>query len=851
MGKLTGTLIGLIALNASLGHGRVLEDLEQLDSAKESYDFVIVGGGIGGSTVASRLSENPRFNVLLIEAGPTNEGVIDIAVPGFFRNISSTYSWGYVTTPQIGLNNRSFPYNQARVLGGCSSHTKLQALEHDDGFIADAPPKLQFIEWDEWDEWDDEPITDASAKLVMKHDDELIQVTDASAKLQVLEHDDEFIVVSSDELQPFLQGVLWQRLERRILDENSLCHGIRVFTPCLSFVMNSECRRVNCPRHHVDYQDLTQDWFNCQVRIHLLQILIYHVYLGIPTPKDRDRTIQERRYWIHRLHETLRPATHYLGSEASVCQAGSKIPEAVLGSQTVVKWIRDILGNRELRFDRMLLTFLHEGASLLMRFDPNARNDLMRAPLLGVFAKVLYFRRLKGTVYVVPELYHCLRAADHSFISAGIVFFQHIVEKRINIDINVLCHLAEFLAGSVILARVRFNLHYVVLPRGWILALLRQIVMREPDTILLDRLLFSMKALLEGLVKGGEEANVGRCVLSAITFLIGTSATIFSRCCKFCRRPGFITHSNDLLQLDIGEACSEPSRPPAKPSPEGIRRVFFKNLQDVPLVLSTGALRPQAEEFIPSALKPQVTKVGGGDNSAEGQGGEAATELEQQPEADVTDLVDSRNIVDSLASTAAPLAVDHISQEQRDVALRLLGKHRQRVKNQELEEKKTPTQKVCDSYFETCLKLALDAKKMGWPRKLYYRKLYLGLVPHLLACIKGVESYAFSAKAEAKKRYRGNEQRDYDEMHKTTNEIVAIIKGCGKLGPRLDPSSGGVHKRQDVEGLKQLVHEVEELVNRVPSDAGLDVHFNLELAIKGITTPSKPSKAGEAGVKHK
>ena len=81
------------------------------------------------------------------------------------------------------------------------------------------------------------------------------------------------------------------------------------------------------------------------------------------------------------------------------------------------------------------------------------------------------------------------------------------MDRRINVDVNVLCHLVEFLAGSVILARVRFNLHNVVLPRGWILALLRQIVMREADTMLLDRLLSSMKALLEGLVTGDEEAS--------------------------------------------------------------------------------------------------------------------------------------------------------------------------------------------------------------------------------------------------------------------------------------------------------------------------------------------------------
>ncbi|KAJ2913538.1 hypothetical protein MD484_g6870, partial [Candolleomyces efflorescens] len=128
MGLFATTLVGFIALAASLAEGKVYSDLAQLDSAKESYDFIVVGGpnlivyismtsqsdmrapitsagGIGGSTVASRLSENPRFNVLLIEAGPNNEGIIDIAVPAYFQRINSTYSWGHVTTPQIGLNN--------------------------------------------------------------------------------------------------------------------------------------------------------------------------------------------------------------------------------------------------------------------------------------------------------------------------------------------------------------------------------------------------------------------------------------------------------------------------------------------------------------------------------------------------------------------------------------------------------------------------------------------------------------------------------------------------------------------------------------------------------------------------
>jgi hypothetical protein len=44
------------------------------------------------------------------------------------------------------------------------------------------------------------------------------------------------------------------------------------------------------------------------------------------------------------------------------------------------------------------------------------------------------------------------------------------------------------------------------------------------------------------------------------------------------------------------------------------------------------------------------------------------------------------------------------------------------------------------------------------------------------------------------------------------------------------------------------VYAVEELVKSVPSDAGLDVHFNLQLAIKGIITAETTQSKAEARV---
>lgn len=60
----------------------------------KEYDFIVVGSGPAGCVLANRLTENPHWNVLLIEAG-TVEGYIE-NIPVFAPYMFLTrYNWGY------------------------------------------------------------------------------------------------------------------------------------------------------------------------------------------------------------------------------------------------------------------------------------------------------------------------------------------------------------------------------------------------------------------------------------------------------------------------------------------------------------------------------------------------------------------------------------------------------------------------------------------------------------------------------------------------------------------------------------------------------------------------------------
>ncbi len=88
----------------------------------ELFDYVVVGAGTAGCVLASRLSEDPKTSVALIEAGPMDRNPL-IHIPATVGAAIATPSinWRFSTEPQASLAGRRIPIPRGHVVGGSGS----------------------------------------------------------------------------------------------------------------------------------------------------------------------------------------------------------------------------------------------------------------------------------------------------------------------------------------------------------------------------------------------------------------------------------------------------------------------------------------------------------------------------------------------------------------------------------------------------------------------------------------------------------------------------------------------------------------------------------------------------------
>lgn len=87
------------------------------------YDYVIIGGGSAGCTLATRLSEDPAVSVCLLEAGGANKELL-VRMPAGVGNLlkgKNKHNWGFWTEPEPHLDQRRLWWPRGKGLGGSSS----------------------------------------------------------------------------------------------------------------------------------------------------------------------------------------------------------------------------------------------------------------------------------------------------------------------------------------------------------------------------------------------------------------------------------------------------------------------------------------------------------------------------------------------------------------------------------------------------------------------------------------------------------------------------------------------------------------------------------------------------------
>jgi choline dehydrogenase len=87
----------------------------------QAFDYIVVGAGSAGSVLANRLSADPKYRVLVLEAGRESHPWSRIPV-GFAKLIENpAANWLYSSEPDEGTGQRRIPIPRGKLLGGSSS----------------------------------------------------------------------------------------------------------------------------------------------------------------------------------------------------------------------------------------------------------------------------------------------------------------------------------------------------------------------------------------------------------------------------------------------------------------------------------------------------------------------------------------------------------------------------------------------------------------------------------------------------------------------------------------------------------------------------------------------------------
>ncbi|MEP3278888.1 MAG: GMC family oxidoreductase N-terminal domain-containing protein [Stappiaceae bacterium] len=130
-----GVAMPAVHAMAQDGEAAAINQLYNSKDLQKSYDYIVVGSGSGGAVVAGRLATETDGNVLLLEAGGTDQ-IDAVQIPGLWpTNLRTERDWGHVADAADAVNGRAMILPMAKVVGGGSSiNVQVWARGHKNDF---------------------------------------------------------------------------------------------------------------------------------------------------------------------------------------------------------------------------------------------------------------------------------------------------------------------------------------------------------------------------------------------------------------------------------------------------------------------------------------------------------------------------------------------------------------------------------------------------------------------------------------------------------------------------------------------------------------------------------------------
>ncbi|KAI0820632.1 hypothetical protein BC628DRAFT_1543902 [Trametes gibbosa] len=673
------------------------------------------------------------------------------------------------------------------------------------------------------------------------------------------------LVILRRDLEHRIKSTLRERLLGRVMRQNEVCHNLLSIRTCFLFAASRRCHCYQCPQYHADPREDGATTYNLLVRIHLLQILIYHTLYAAKIP-SRDLFMQQR-VWLRRFYEALYPPHFTLGSVHVL--SPQFLPELKEGRSVIVVWIQDFLNHlipgREGSL-HVFLSNLFRSTRLAVLLDHRAAYAGLHLIPCAYPGSPQSLRSLWRTdTYVVKDLLLAMQGKVPDSLDRGVLLLNHILSRRLPIDVVVLCDFMDNLCGSLIMARglqTSGTLHSVMLPKSWIARMLPTLRVLENKSTALAVAQYTsyFKDLLQQVCSGHDAAwtiLVENVDLSKPGANITRNVLVARMCRNLCLW-GYNQRSEKLRQdiVAIISAIGECERMPssftspyvyatswsglaravrsstvgsdldemvqlwhtAVPMPNitlpSVRHIPFAQNTDLEAILNIGQLRelvvppslPAAasrstDELLPPETKTRVPTNTDGNDRTRLEGIEERRLNGQRARQD-TDGTDNIGIQRDAPS---------LTPRERAAATLIAETFKQyctrvRAQRDTLQERK----------LRIYMQFRTHAQKKEWSTSMC-RVLFLGPLPHAYFAIECTKDHLGTAIARTKAELKSVNHRRLEDMQGTMERLTQLFQEVSQFHQDWHPSAS-VYDRCDDNIIRSCIRSADDFLRTVEGD---------------------------------